>query len=104
MFFSIIKDIYPARPVVVGFKAGKGYGVMWDVDAVGIYACRRRGQYEETTMDMKSIVVSLCFVLSCDISSSSPIPGNMTEDGRIQDRYPVPVCLLLCVHNSHIAI
>ena len=42
MFFSIIKDIYSARPVVVGFKAGKGYGVMWDVDAVGIYVCRRR--------------------------------------------------------------
>lgn len=43
MFFSVIKDIYSARPVVVGFKAGKGYGVMWDVDAVGIYVCRRRG-------------------------------------------------------------
>lgn len=35
MFFSVIKDIYSACPVVVGFKAGKGYGVMWDVDAVG---------------------------------------------------------------------
>ena len=64
MFFSIIKDIYSACSVVVGFKAGKGYGVMWDVDAVGIYVCRRRVQYEETTMEMKSIVVSLCFVLS----------------------------------------
>ena len=100
----MISKIYSARPVVVGFKAGKGYGVMWDVDAVGIYVCRRMGQYEETTMDMKSIVVSLCFMLSCDISSSPPIPENMTEDGRIQDRYPVPVCLLLCVRSSHIAI
>lgn len=100
----MISKIYSVRPVVVGFKAGKGYGVMRDVDAVGIYVCRRMGQYEETTMDMKSIVVSLCFMLSCDISSSPPIPGNMTEDGRIQDRYPVPVCLLLCVRNSHIAI
>ncbi|MCI6860553.1 MAG: hypothetical protein MR860_00920 [Prevotella sp.] len=39
----MISKIYSARPVVVGFKAGKGYGVMWDVDAVGIYVCRRRG-------------------------------------------------------------
>ena len=100
----MISKIYSAHSVVVGFKVGKGYGVIWDVDAVGMYVCRRRGQYEETTMEMKSIVVSLCFVLSCDISSSPPIPGNMTEDGRIQDIYPVPVCLLLCVRSSHIAI
>lgn len=99
MFFSIIKDIYSARPVVVGFKAGKGYGVMWDVDAVGIYVCRRMGQYEETTMDMKSIVVSLCFVLLCDISSSPPIPGNMTENGRIRDKSQEPACLPRCVRS-----